>query len=273
LLTSYHNHTRWSDGAESAERLFALAKEANFAEFGFTDHLVLDPLGRTPRWSMDPTSVGAYLDGIGALKNGAPRVFAGLEIDWVPERVADIAAVVADPRLDFTIGSVHRIDGQHVDTVADGITLLGPETRAAFFTRYWEEVRAMAQSGLFEVAGHLDLPKKLLGKPVVDMCDAPGWEAALDAIAASGTVVEVNTSGWSMPCREGYPSRRLLTACLTRGIPVTICGDAHRPEHLLAHFRDATELLREVGYREVALLGEPELRFQPLAALERALAR
>jgi histidinol-phosphatase (PHP family) len=273
LLTSYHNHSLWSDGTESAARMCALARDLGFEEFGFTDHLVLDPEGRTPRWSMDPADLGAYLEGIGTLKGGSPRVFTGLEIDWVPERLADIAAVVADPRLDYAIGSVHRIDGQHVDTLADGIAQLGSESRAALFVRYWEEVRAMVESGLFQVAGHLDLPKKLLGKPAADMCDAPGWEAALDAIAAAGMVVEVNTAGWSMPCREGYPSRRLLAACLTRGIPVTISGDAHRPEHLLAYFRDATALLREVGYREVALLGEPGLRFQPLAAFERALAR
>ncbi|MFH1465557.1 MAG: histidinol-phosphatase HisJ family protein [Pseudomonadota bacterium] len=317
MLTSYHNHSRHSDGAETAARMCAVAAELGFAEFGITDHLVIDPQGRAPRWSMDPADLGAYLDGIGALKGGTPRVFTGIELDWVPERLADIAAVVADPRLDYAIGSVHRIGGQHVDTLADGIALLGPEARAAFFARYWEEVRAMAASGLFQVAGHIDLPKKLLGRPgaakeggvrsdgasaaaqlrsgrpgaaderaarsdgasaadqlrspAADLCDAPGWEAALDAIAAAGMVVEVNTAGWAMSCREGYPSNRLLSACLNRGIPVTINGDAHRPEQIIAHFRDATALLREVGYREVALLGEPELRFQPLAAFERAL--
>ena len=273
MLTSYHNHSRWSDGAESAPRMRAEAAHLGFAEFGFSDHLVLDPEGRTPRWSMDPDDLDAYLDEIGSLKAGSPSVYVGLEVDWVPARRADIAALVADPRLDYAIGSVHRLDGHHVDSVADSLQLLGPAAITSFFARYWDEVRAMAQSRLFQVAGHLDLPKKLLGRPAADLCDAPGWEAALDAIAAAGMVVEVNTAGWAMPCREGYPSHRLLYACLTRGIPVTVSGDAHRPEQIAAHFRDAAELLREVGYRELALLGGRELRFQPLAAFERALAR
>ena len=54
-------------------------------------------------------------------------------------------------------------------------------------------MRSLAESGLFDIAAHLDLAKKFGFFATTDLTDV--LEPALDAIAAADLVVEVNTAG------------------------------------------------------------------------------
>ena len=108
----------------------------------------------------------------------------------------------------------------------------------------------MVETGMFDVAAHLDLSKKFAIYPSVDM--SAEISAALDAIAASNMSVEINTSGWYKPCEEAYPSPSILRGCLERGISVLVGADAHSPEDLIRGYDRAYALLREVGFTEIA---------------------
>ena len=93
---------------------------------------------------------------------------------------------------------------------------------------YWERIGQMAASGIYDFAAHLDLPKKFGFRPTIDL--AQEAHTALDALAAAGMAIEINTAGWSLPAREAYPSLDLLRAARERDIPLLINADAHRPE-------------------------------------------
>jgi histidinol-phosphatase (PHP family) len=120
----------------------------------------------------------------------------------------------------------------------------------------------MAQTGLFHLAGHLDLVKKFDFRPTVDLSREIG--ATLDAIAGSGMAIELNTSGWSKPCRAPYPSEDLLRDAVARGIPVVITSDVHRKADLDRHFDQAVEMLRRLSVTET-------LRFSGGKAVRAAL--
>ena len=70
----------------------------------------------------------------------------------------------------------------------------------------------------------------------------------LDAAAANGVGIEINTVGWFKPCGEPYPSPRLLREANARKIPIVIDSDAHGTDLVVRGFAEARELLRQTGY-------------------------
>ena len=93
---------------------------------------------------------------------------------------------------------------------------------------------------------HLDLPKKVgLGCSVVAQ-DAQ--DRALDIISRNKTPLEINTSGIKQ-CGAMYPSVQILERVAQENIPVLISDDAHRTEHIGAHFTDAAQLCSEIGIK------------------------
>jgi HisJ family histidinol phosphate phosphatase len=67
-------------------------------------------------------------------------------------------------------------------------------------------------------------------------------EAGLDAIAASGAAIELNTDRFSDPAGVMYPSEELLRAVGGRGTALVISSDAHAAEHVGQPWDEATLL-------------------------------
>jgi len=264
LITSYHNHTTWSDGTGTIREMSEVARELGIDELGISDHWVLDPDGNTPRWSMDPSRLEEYVADVREHMAGAtPTLRLGLEVDWFPGHGDAIAAGLAPHDFDYLIGSVHTLDGFRADSYAHLWEELTPEERDGKHRTYWRAIEDMARSGLFDFVGHLDLTKKFNQYPSVDL--SAEIDAALDAIATAGLAVELNTAGWSLPCQDGYPSVDLLRACRDRDIPALVNADAHVPPNLRRHFGRAGARLRQAGYEEVVVFAGRERRSVPLA--------
>jgi len=256
MLASYHNHSSWSDGQASIADMLDGAIRSGVAEFGISDHWTMHPEGQTPEWSIPLHRLDAYTARVRELQEGTSARLAfrlGLEVDWFPSMEHIIRRRLESAGFDYLIGSVHYVGDFLIDTSAEAWEPLDEDERREIATNYWDCLRSMAASNLFDIVGHLDLYKKFAIAP--DTSTTPEAMAALDAIAASGMVVEVNTAGWHKPCAEAYPSLSLLQECRGRDIPTTINADAHRPEHVIRDFDRAAALLREAGYTEVVRFG------------------
>jgi histidinol-phosphatase (PHP family) len=103
-----------------------------------------------------------------------------------------------------------------------------------------------AESGLFEIIGHADLPKKFGHEP--DPKCGPLYENFLNASKKSGCAVELNTAGLRKDCKEIYPSREILKLAFQKDVPITFGSDAHAPGEVGMNFADAVQLARGVGY-------------------------
>ncbi|MHC4217305.1 MAG: histidinol-phosphatase HisJ family protein [Planctomycetota bacterium] len=267
MLASYHNHTTWSDGKGSVAQLVAAARELGLGEVGISDHFTLHPTLPAVSWSMPPDQVGAYVRELRAAaeesrSDGGPEVRVGLEVDWFAATESAIREALADPALDFAIGSVHFNGDFTLDGDAATWESLSPDERDEMHRAYWRQIPPLAASGLFEIAAHLDLPKKFGFHARGDL--GPLITDSLDAIAEARMVVEINTNGWHCPCREPYPSAAILSECRRREIPVTISADAHQPAHLLRDFPTAAKILREAGYDQIARFAGRQVRLEPL---------
>ncbi|MEZ0387136.1 MAG: hypothetical protein ACAI34_08730 [Verrucomicrobium sp.] len=78
----------------------------------------------------------------------------------------------------------------------------------------------------------------------------PYYEPAIQALADTGTAMEINTAGLRKDVREMYPSREFLEMAFAAGVPLLINSDGHSPGEVGADFDKAIALAKEVGYRE-----------------------
>ena len=253
MITSYHCHSRWSDGeGEIADFVFR-AKEIGLSEVGLSDHYVLAPDGRQLEWAMPLGALDQYVASVrAAMADSGPDLVVrlGVEADFFPETVGELRDLLAERQLDYVIGSVHIVDGFPIDGHASDWEPLTQAERDDIISTYWVRVRQMAESGLYDFAGHLDLTKKFGFYPSVDISDI--ISDALEAIARSGMAVEMNTSGWHFPVGEEYPSPAIIRGCFERDIPMLVTADAHTPLNLDRDFDRAYALLREIGYRDTS---------------------
>ena len=250
MLTSYHNHTRHSDAVGTVRETVVAAQRESIDELGISDHLVLHPRGAQLKWSMAEEHLPDYAADVLRFKDSLkPRVRLGLEADYFPGTVERLRALLARHPFDYVLGSVHYADDFQIDQGAKPWKELTAEGRRARWEVYWLRVAEMAKSGAFDIASHLDLPKRFGYRDADEI--QKGALAALDAVAAAGMALEINASGWFHPIGEPYPSPALLREARKRDIPVLVNADSHRPEHVARGLERGRALAREAGYSEV----------------------
>ncbi len=251
MRTSYHNHTLYSDGRATVEEMIAAARRAGLEEIGISDHFVLAADGRRFPWALSPESLEGYVDEILRARqdSGGITIRLGLEIDYFPGMADRVAELLEPYPFDFLIHSVHFVDGFAIDLNAGPWEGLPQEERDRVWRVYWEYLRAAAATGLGDIIGHFDLPKKFNYYPSADLTAEA--LAALDAVAAAGMAIEINCSGWDKPVKEAYPAPLYVREARRREIPLVITADAHEAGDIARHFDRARLLAADAGYTEL----------------------
>jgi histidinol-phosphatase (PHP family) len=113
-------------------------------------------------------------------------------------------------------------------------------------TRYWQNVRATANSGLFDFLAHIDLMKK------VGLGSEDSWSEeefkTVQAIKKAGVMVELNTSAFKRG-DEPYPSKRIMQMLANENVKVILSDDAHDTKRLGADFGRAYDIAKDCGIK------------------------
>lgn len=259
MKISYHNHSTFSDGVDSLEQIVAYANEHMFTEIGCSDHFAIFPDDLVPA-HFYLKDINTYVSEFKRLEHmGNTKLKMGLEVDYFPETLHQIKAVLAPYSFDYIIGSVHFVDHVPVDVSPD---MYSEDNSALLMKKYYRSIIAMAESGLFDIVGHFDLVKKFGVSPKDDL--SLEMHEALLAIKKAGMALELNTSGWFYPCKEQYPSIDLLKLCWELDIPILVSADAHKKENLDRSFNRAYELLRELGFTSLVSYHRQRPSFYPI---------
>ncbi len=250
LPADYHMHTHLCHHAEGVPTdLARRAVELGLTEIGVSEH---NPMPRDDfdDWRMDLSKMDEYLAGLDAARAAFPglRIRAALEVDFIPGHEAWIRELAARHEWDYFIGSVHYIDGGWDIDNPRKVDQWRSRDAFAVWSAYFERLTAAAASGLFQIIGHPDLPKKFRFVPTRDC--TPLFEGFLEAASERGVAIEINTAGLRKDCREMYPSLGFLKMAAARGVGLTFGSDAHEPGEVGMAFREAVELAREAGFRE-----------------------
>jgi histidinol-phosphatase (PHP family) len=284
VLTDYHMHLQ-PDGVEPREReapgweadgghlsatwigrYVARARARAVGEIAITEHVYRFAEARPwlddPFWREEATEdADAYCAAIAAAREeGGLPVLLGIEMDWLADRAAEVAAFLEGRPFDVVLGSVHFIDGRAIDDPTAGDRDWLPLDE--LWTRYLEQFTVAAASGLFDVMSHPDLPK-VFGRRIPAHLDRL-LDDAVAAIADSGVAVECSSAGLRKPVRELYPEPGLLARFRRAGVPVTLSSDAHAPQDVARDFATAVAALRGAGYETITRFSRRERTQVPL---------
>jgi len=261
LPADYHMHTPLCRHAAGEPVDYARrAVELGLTEIGFSDH---SPMRRDgfDNWRMNLSQLDEYVAKIRLAQKAFPQltIRLALEVDYLPGHEDWIRELAARVPWDYFIGSVHYVsDAWAID---DPQKLSEWKTRDAFdvWRIYFERLALAAESKLFEIIGHADLPKKFGIRPAQDC--APLYEKFLDAAARAGCAIELNTAGLRKDCREIYPNRQLLELAFAKNVPITFGSDAHQPADVGLNFAEAIALAHGVGYTQCCRFARRERQF------------
>jgi histidinol-phosphatase (PHP family) len=248
LPADYHMHTPLCRHASGEPVDYARrAVEIGLSEIGFSDH---SPMRRDDfdNWRMRLGQLDEYVEKVRRAQKEFPRLTIGLalEVDFLPGQEEWIRELAARHPWDYFIGSVHYVsDSWDIDNPAK-ISEWKKRDAYEVWEIYFDRLALAAESNLFEIIGHADLPKKFGIRPDRDC--RPLYEKFLAAAAKTGCAIELNTAGLRKDCREIYPSRELLGIAFQKNVPITFGSDAHAPEEVGLNFTEAIQLAREVGY-------------------------
>ena len=239
-MIDYHLHVvAHGDRPMTVENILAyceVAGERGIRQMGITEH---------DRY-LDDIDLAAFQEARELSQDVELRL--GIEIDFVPGKEEEMDRFATELPYDYIIGSVHRVAGEEVDH-PDHKEIYEKWDTYDLYEAYYENVRAAALSGRFDVLGHPDLIKIFRRFPEKDITGM--LEETADAVAESGVVVDVNAAGLRKPVGEIYPSRDFLEMFHRRGVPIILSSDAHAPEEVAAGYDRSLALVRDVGYREV----------------------
>ena len=174
------------------------------------------------------------------------KILKGMEVDFFASQKwrqgFEQALKILKP--DYLIGSAHFIEHKGILYNSHDVKNASPIEQNLLLHRYWQNERAAACSGLFDIMAHLDLMKK------VGLGQEEYWfeeeQKTIDVIQQSGVKVELNTSYFKFG-NEPYPGPRIMRLLAQAKIPVLLSDDAHAAAQLGGHFVITSEMAKQYG--------------------------
>ena len=264
---SFHTHTIGFDGRNTVEEMIEAAQNLGLKKLGISNHFIVYPTIKETKMYEAAARRGyqniysatfdeaiekfkAHYEEIDRLREKSGlKIYKGMEVDFFASNQwrDGFEKTVEILKPDYLIGSAHFVE--YKDTLCNSHDLknAAKEEQKLLLHKYWQNVRAAAQSNLFHFLAHLDLMKKV-GLGLGDEWIEDEWRT-VEAISSSSMRAEINTSGFKLPYGEPYPSKRILSLFAKYDVPVIISDDAHNVERLGDRFDEAFEMAKQCGIR------------------------
>lgn len=254
MLTNYHTHTSFCDGANTPEEIVLYAIDRGFDAIGFSGH------GYTEfdlRYCMKDTE--GYVREIGRLKETYGekiKIYLGVEEDAH-------APYQSRGRFDYIIGSSHYFckDGEHYPFDST----LGHFKNCLELYNY--DIPTMAESYFSHFIAYL---KKFRPDMIGHYDYLMKYDETLDGIvsgqekyhviakkyteelAREGFIFEVNTGAIARGINSSpYPSPELLRIIKDSNSGICLASDSHKIETLDAYFEETKRFLKDIGFTNI----------------------
>jgi histidinol-phosphatase (PHP family) len=190
---------------------------------------------------------------------GRVDVRLGLEADYFPGYEDWLEKQIASAPLSYVLGSVHPQIEEYKTRFRTADPVENQRT-------YFRLLADAAETRLFDCISHPDLIKNENVEAWQPELILDAIADSLDRIAASGTAMELNTSGRLKRISEMNPFPQMLEMMCERNIPVVIGADAHIPERVGEGYDFALQTLANAGYDEVTYFVDRQPRRVKIAA-------
>ncbi|CAM3982830.1 histidinol-phosphatase HisJ [Arcobacter cloacae] len=248
MRVDLHNHTILCNHATgSVDEYIQKAIELGIDQYGFSDHA---PMNYDPKYRMDISQRQIYENWVLEAKEKYKdkiKILLAYEVDYLDGYLLD---EILNAKVDYLIGSVHFLKNKSDMWGFDNPEFIGiyqSKDIDTIWIEYFDAIKSMAKTGLFDIVGHLDLIKvfKFLPKKDVRLIA----KDALLEIKKSNMILEINPAGLRKPINETYPSKLLLEQAYELGINITFGSDAHGVEQVGFKYEEAVALAKEIGYK------------------------
>jgi histidinol-phosphatase (PHP family) len=263
-IFSLHTHTIGFDGRNTEEEMVRRAEELGWNKIGFSNHFIVhENIENAPMYehaknagyniiyssSFDEAMAKfePHYKRIDELQGRTGiKILKGMEVDFFAsdDWRKGFEEAVAYLKPDYLIGSAHFIEQDGVLYNSHDVKKASLVEQQKLLTRYWQNVRATANSGLFNFLAHIDLIKK------VDLGSEDEWikeeKKTVETIRDAGVMVEINTSAFKRG-DEPYPSKRIMQMLADENVKVILSDDAHDVARLGADFDKAFDMAKACG--------------------------
>jgi len=250
-LADYHIHTSFCNHANGTMKEYVkYAIRAGLNEIGFSDHNPL-PANFDSHYRMQEDELPVYLKIIRELQEAYPqiKIKIGIELDYIEGAKDYLKKFVSHNTFDYIIGSVHYLSFNSSCQIVY-LNDVERKKKNELYRKYFELVEQAANSGLFDIIAHFDLPRRFWGEPDVESVNYA--IKALECIKKNNVCLEINTSGFrTRNVMEPFPGRYLLKLIRDLEIPITLGSDSHSPPDVGGHFSEVISLLKAIGFREL----------------------
>lgn len=256
MRIDYHtHHVRCGHAEGQLEEYVKQGIAIGLTQLGLSDHMPLlhvDPATYLPGMAMPMEELPRYVEECLRLRDKYQDqidIRIGLEGDYIEGYEEEIERIVTAYPWDYVIGSVHFLGEWDI---SDSRQLAGWEGKRVLdvYEQYYDAVQKAAKTGFYDYLGHLDVIKRFGHVPEEDVSELE--RRTIDVVKEQDLAIELNASGWRMPCSEMFPSLRILEYAYQQGVPLTIGSDAHQPAKLAHHLDRAAEVLKEIGFTQLA---------------------
>ena len=246
MIVDLHNHTKLCNHAQGEiDEYIQEAIKCETKYFGFSDHA---PMDFDPKYRMSFEQMSFYENNILKYKEKYKdkiEILLGYEVDYLAGHMDN--RVLHVENADYLIGSVHFLDSWGFDN-PEFIGKYEEQNIDEIWQKYFDTIKEMANSKLFDIVGHFDLIKVFKFMPTKNIVHMA--QAALEAIKKANMTLELNVAGYRKPVKEAYPSEELLKEAFKLNIPITFGSDAHKPEQVGLYNDNIINLAKSVGYTQ-----------------------
>ena len=248
LPADYHMHTPLCRHAKGEPVEYAArALELNLPEIGFSDHSPVEH-DDLDDWRMLSSELTKYVEKVEHARDTYPTlpIRLGLEVDFIPGHEPWIKKMAQNHDWDYFIGSVHYISDKWNFDNPQHIKEWDKRSVDEVWSEYFDLLTRAAASGLFQIIGHPDLPKKFGHYPKRDCSNL--YSTFLTACEATHTCIELNTAGLRKDCKEIYPNIEFLELARSHNVQISFGSDAHAPQEVSLNLSEAVNLAKKCGY-------------------------
>lgn len=266
IKADIHTHTDYFHARSNAYEMYEAARKKGLDYFGFSEHTPLpdgfscliyregDMNVAFHQYVQDVLDIKAKsIEGRLAFPNECwPKVLLGMELDFTPDHLDYMDALINAYPFDYIIGTIHFIGHQNVAMwECENAT---EEEQANFFESYYAETANLTKWGLADIVAHPDFVKihcieaftKWLTTKRAQEC----VYNTLTEIKKAGLVLEVSTGGLKKKCNQIHPAPSILKIASELQIPISLASDSHHVDTVAYAFDELAEFAHSFGYNE-----------------------
>lgn len=260
IVSTYHTHTIFSDGKNTAEEMVLSAIASGMKELGFSDHA---PMKFECEWDVDISQIEEYKKTILELKEKYKdkiKIYLGIEQDIYS---------LPSSGYDYLLGSVHYIEknGDYLpldysaEKTKENIDKYYGGDALAYCEDYYKLVGDVVEKTQCQIIGHFDLITKFNEKmPLIDTSHPryiKAYTNALDKLLKTDAIFEINTGAISRGYRTSpYPSEEITDYIAKSGKPFAICSDTHSVSSVAYNLEEEREKLEKKNCKYIKSLSE-----------------